>query len=91
VVAGYLVGRFVNARFGRMAVIGGVLAPVEQVIKGANIPILSPALGDYYVLEGFAPDSGGTSAVLGVGGYAPDPEQELSGEDLDITATVLPA
>ena len=31
---------------------GGLAAPVESFIKSLNIPILSPALGDYYLVDG---------------------------------------
>jgi hypothetical protein len=43
-VAAYVADMFLGAKFGRQVMAGALLAPMESVIIGANIPILSPAL-----------------------------------------------
>lgn len=46
VAAGYLGHSFISPNAGKMILAGGLAAPLEDLIKGANIPILSPALGE---------------------------------------------
>lgn len=57
---GLLAGKFLGANAARAAVQGALMAPVEAFIKGANVPLVSAALGDV----GDYADS-----LPGVGGY----------------------
>jgi hypothetical protein len=53
-VIGWL-GSMVSPNMGKMLLIGGLTAPIEAFIKGANIPVISPALAgqDYFSVGGY--------------------------------------
>ena len=44
VAVGYGAHKVMGKEFARMVVAGGIAAPIETLVKGLNIPILSPAL-----------------------------------------------
>ena len=58
-LAGFI-GRQISANAGKMMLAGGLAAPVESFVKGANIPLISAALADD---EFYAP------GALAVGAY----------------------
>lgn len=70
VVAAYVADMFMGAKFARQVMAGALLAPLESVIIGANIPILSPALAGGPLLPATA---GAYPSVYG-GGIGAYPE-----------------
>jgi hypothetical protein len=71
-VAGYALAQVVGRDFGVAVIAGGFAAAGESVIKTANIPILSPALGEVPYQSEAVP-----SAVPEIGGYAELEEGEV--------------
>ena len=49
------VGSYLSPSAGKMLLIGGLCAPIESFIKGANIPVISSALSgqDYFAVGGY--------------------------------------
>lgn len=49
------VGSMISPSVGKMLLVGGLTAPIESFIKGANIPFISDALSgqDYYAVGGY--------------------------------------
>lgn len=62
----------ISARTGEMVLLGAVSGEVERIIKAANVPVVSAALGDSFeddaVLAGI--EDADVYGALGVGGYA---------------------
>lgn len=48
-------GSMLSPNAGKMLLIGGLTAPIESFIKGANIPVISPALSgqDYFAVGAY--------------------------------------
>lgn len=66
-VAAYVADMFLGVKFGRQVMAGALLAPMESIIIGANIPILSPALAGGALLP--ATSGAYPSMFNGVGAY----------------------
>jgi hypothetical protein len=76
--AGYLGHSFISANAGKMILAGGLAAPLEDLIKGANIPLLSPALGEEIEqISGYSEDEAMASYPM-IGAY---PMGEMSPEE----------
>jgi hypothetical protein len=73
---GYGAHRVMGKEFARMVVAGGIAAPLETLVKGLNIPLLSPALaagdGAYAALGAYPralPAGVGAYPLAGTDGY----------------------
>lgn len=90
VAAGWL-GSKVNRNFGRMVVAGGIAGILEGYAKLANIPVISPALGDEYdaVMGAYLPgaDAGQMGRYLPAGGGLAG---DGTGEDITDSVGLLP-
>lgn len=73
-IAAGFVGNMVSPRVGRLMVAGGLAGIVEGYIKAANIPIISPALGDEYDAMGAWAGSEELAAAAGRLGLYPGSE-----------------
>lgn len=52
--------RFVSEEAGQFVLVGGLMSPVEELVKGLNIPVVSPALSGYHPALGrYVPSAGG--------------------------------
>lgn len=87
IAAGFL-GSKVNRNFGRMALAGGLAGIVEGYLKVANIPVVSPALGDEYdaVMGTYVTDGGALEERFGL--YAGMSGDATGGEGEDMTDSV---
>jgi hypothetical protein len=95
VAAGWAASK-VNRNFGRMVTAGGFAGILEGYAKLANIPVISPALGDEYdaVMGAYLP---GVDTGEGVGRYLPaggglagDSTGSGGGEDVSDSVNMLP-
>lgn len=91
VAAGFL-GSKVNRNFGRMVLAGGLAGILEGYAKVANIPVISPALGDEYdAVMGTYVTDGGTADVERFGLYAGMGDATTGdGEDITDSVGILP-
>lgn len=69
---GYGANRVMGREFARMVVAGGIAAPLETLLKGLNIPVLSPALSagdEAYAAMGAYPLAAYPAALPAGDGY----------------------
>lgn len=81
---GLLAGKFLGRDAARAAVQGALSAPIETFLKGANIPVVSTALGDVGDYADSLPGVGGYPQVPGMAGY---PGDAVGGYDTETAAT----
>lgn len=62
---GMAAGFLLSADMSRLVMAGALVAPIESFIRSANIPVLSPALGDDVLMGYYGPGS----SMMGVGAY----------------------
>lgn len=88
VAAGFL-GSKLNRNFGRMVLAGGLAGILEGYAKAANIPVISPALGDEYdAVMGTYVTDGGAGDVERFGLYAGMSGDATGGDGEDISDSV---
>lgn len=92
VAAGWAASK-VNRNFGRMVTAGGFAGILEGYAKLANIPVISPALGDEYdaVMGSYLPgvDNDGMGRYLPAGGGLAG-DAGAGGEDITDSVNMLP-
>ena len=69
ILIGTLAENFVSKKTAHMLLVGGFVAPVEELIVAANVPFLSPALSAYPQLRAYPQDLLMDGSALGLSAY----------------------
>ncbi len=69
ILIGTLAENFVSKKTAHMILVGGFVAPVEELIVSLNVPFLSPALSAYPQLRAYPQDLLADGSVLGLSAY----------------------